>query len=262
MATAVVTGATSGIGKAFVDRLARDGWDLVLVARDGERLQAIADELGPWQVAIEVIAADLATAEGRDRVAARVSDRDRPVDLLVNNAGHGAGAPFLGGDAATEEAMFEVNAHAVLTLTRAVLPGMVERRRGDVINVSSVAAWSPRGSYAASKAYVLALSRSAALDVAPYGVRVQALCPGLTHSEFHQRSGSDAERRIPGLLWLRPERVVEESLQALDRGRTVCIPGRRWQLIVAGTRILPSRLTVFLARSGHGEKSPARQPNG
>jgi short-subunit dehydrogenase len=125
---------------------------------------------------------------------------------------------------------------------------MVERRSGAIINVSSVAAWVPRGSYAATKAYVLSLSRTAAIEAAPYGVVVQALCPGMTHTEFHARSGSDAEKRIPGFLWLSPERVVHESLASLARGRTVCIPGKRWKLLIAGTRLMPARLSVAIAK--------------
>jgi uncharacterized protein len=244
MPTALITGATSGIGRAFADRLRGDGYDLVLVARDGERLARIADELG----GAEVIVADLATVEGRTSVEARLSAG--PIDLLVNNAGHGAGAAFLEASMETEEAMFEVNAHAVLRLTRAALPAMVARRSGAVINVSSIAAWIPRGSYAASKAYVLSLSRSVALEAAPYSVTVQALCPGMTHTEFHARTGSDAEARIPGFLWLSPQRVVDESLAALAKGRTVCIPSRRWRLIIAGTRLVPARLSVFIAKRG------------
>jgi short-subunit dehydrogenase len=251
MPTALVTGATSGIGLAFAQRLAADGYDLVLVARDGARLDRIADKLG----GAEVIVADLAQAGGRAVVEARLTDDARPVELLVNNAGHGAGAPLLTGSLEVEEAMFEVNAHAVLRLTRAVLPSMVTRRSGAVINVASVAAWVPRGSYAATKAYVLTLSRAAAIEAAPYGVVVQALCPGMTHTEFHERSGSDAERRIPGWLWLSPERVVDESLKALAKRRTVCIPGRRWRVLMALTRLVPARLTVAVARRGHGQPS-------
>ena len=247
MPTALVTGATAGIGRAFAQRLAADDWQLVLVARDAERLAKTAADLGN----AEVIVADLSTADGRGVVQRRLADRSDPIELLVNNAGYGLGDNYLEADAAVEEAMFEVNAHAVLALTRTALTGMVSRGRGSVINVSSVAAWVPRGTYAATKAFVLSLSKSAALEAAPYGVTVQALCPGLTHTEFHQRSGSDAESRTPGLLWLSPERVVDESLKALEKGRTVCIPGRRWRLMMLGTRLVPARLSVAVAKRGH-----------
>jgi short-subunit dehydrogenase len=260
MPTALITGATSGIGRAFADRLAAEGYDLVLVARGADRLDQIAAELAARQaVDVEVLVADLVDQAARSRVEARLADADRPIDLLVNNAGQGGGAAFLVAATETEEAMFELNAHAVLRLLRAALPGMVERRSGAVINVSSVAAWIPRGSYAATKAYVLSLSRSAAIDVAGYGVVVQALCPGMTHTEFHSRSGSDAERRIPGFLWLSADRVVEESLTALAAGRTVCIPGRRWRLIIAGTRLVPARLSAYIAKRSNGETGQPRR---
>jgi uncharacterized protein len=242
MPTAVITGATSGIGRAFAERLAADGWDLVLVARHAQRLESLADKLG----GADVIVADLSQHEGQARVEARLGEG--AIDLLVNNAGRGAGQPFLTGSAAIEDEMFEVNAHAVLRLTRAALTGMVGRRSGAIINVSSIAAWVPRGSYAATKAYVLSLSRTAAIEAAPYGVVVQALCPGMTHTEFHARTGSDAERRIPGFLWLSPERVVAESLASLARGRSVCIPSKRWKVIVVAARLTPARLGVAIAK--------------
>src|SRR4051794_29232627 len=247
MPTALVTGATSGIGRAFAQRLAADEWHVVLVARDRERLSKIAADLG----AADVLVADLSTPQGRQAVQRRLRDRSDPVELLVNNAGYGLGDSYLEADPAVEEAMFEVNAHAVMTLTRTALVAMVSRGTGSIINVSSVAAWVPRGTYAATKAFVLSLSKAAALEAAPYGVKVQALCPGLTHTEFHARSGSDAESRTPKLLWLSPERVVDESFQALEKGRTVCIPGRRWRLMMLGTRLIPARLSVALAKRGN-----------
>lgn len=260
MPTALVTGATTGIGLAFAERLGSDGYDLVLVARGADRLDQIAAGLRQRQgIEVEVLVADLSVATARLRVEQRLADLTRPIDLLVNNAGHGAGAAFLDAPMESEDEMFEVNAHAVMRLTRAALPAMVARRAGGVINVSSIAAWVPRGSYSASKAYVLSLSRSAALEVAPYGVVVQALCPGMTHTEFHARIRSDAERRIPGFLWLSADRVAAESLAALAAGRTVCIPSKRWRIIVALTRLVPTGLSVAIAKRGHGEGG---QPKG
>jgi short-subunit dehydrogenase len=255
MSTALVTGATSGIGRAFAQRLAADDWHVVLVARDGERLARIAADLG----VADVLVADLSTAEGRRLVQRRLADRSDPIEMLVNNAGYGLGESYLEADPAVEEAMFEVNAHAVMALTRTALTAMVSRGAGSIINVSSVAAWVPRGTYAATKAFVLSLSRSAAIEAAPYGVAVQALCPGLTHTEFHARSGSDAESRTPRLLWLSPERVVDESFKALAKGRTVCIPGRRWRLMMLATRLVPARLSVAMAKRGNPRRA---QPNG
>jgi uncharacterized protein len=250
MPTALVTGATSGIGRAFAQRLAADDWQVVLVARDAERLMQVAADLGA-----DVLVADLSTPQGRRLVQDRLQDESDPVELLVNNAGYGLGDSYLQADPAVEEAMFEVNAHAALSLTRTAAVTMANRGSGSIINVSSVAAWVPRGPYAATKAFVLALSKSVALEVAPYGVRVQALCPGLTHTEFHARSGSDAPTRTPGLLWLSPERVVDESLKALEKGRTVCVPGRRWRVMMLGNRLMPARLSVALARRGYRRPS-------
>lgn len=255
MPTALVTGATSGIGRAFAQRLAADDWHLVLVARDGERLARVAADLG----AADVMVADLSTPQGRQAVARRLQRDSNPIELLVNNAGYGLGDSYLQADPAVEESMFEVNAHAVMTLTRTAAVSMANRGGGSIINVSSVAAWVPRGTYAATKAFVLTLSKSVALEAEPYGVRVQALCPGLTHTEFHARSGSDAPARTPGFLWLSADRVVDESLKALEKGRIVCVPGRRWRLMMLGNRLMPAKLSVALARRGNRGKA---QPSG
>ena len=194
--------------------------------------------------------ADLSTAQGRRLVQDRLRDESDPVELLVNNAGYGLGDSYLQADPTVEEAMFEVNAHAVLSLTRTAAVTMANRGSGSIINVSSVAAWVPRGTYAATKAFVLALSevcragggavRGAGAGPVPRADAHGVPCP----------VGQRRPTRTPGLLWLSPERVVDESLKALEKGRIVCVPGRRWRLMMLGNRLMPARLSVALARRG------------
>jgi short-subunit dehydrogenase len=237
MPTALVTGATAGIGAAFVRRLAAEGHDVVLVARDEVRLRAFADSLS---VGSEVIAADLATEQG----CAKVEERLRAgVDVLVNNAGLGVHGKLLQASAADELRMFDVNARAVLRLMLAALPAMAERGHGDIVNVSSVAGFTARGTYSATKAYVTTLSRSAQVDLASTGVRICAVCPGFTHTEFHDRAGMNMSR-LPSWAWLSAERVVDEGLRDLRRGRSVSIPSKRYRAVVAMTQLIPMRLAA------------------
>jgi uncharacterized protein len=250
--TALVTGASSGIGAAFAEHLAADGHALVLVARDSERLETTAERLRQRHgVDVEVLVADLALAAGRRRVADRLGER--PVGLLVNNAGYGTAGEFVDTDPAVLRANYEVNMVAVLELTAAALPGMVARGRGDVLNVSSVAGFLPgRGSvYSAGKAYVTALSRNLALSVDGTGVRVMALCPGFVRTEFHARLGQD--RSGPDWLWMDADRVVSEGMHDLEAGKAVSVPGAVYKAIVGVTRVVPrALLRALAARSASG----------
>jgi short-subunit dehydrogenase len=242
MPTALITGATAGIGAAFARRLAQDGLDLVLVARDAERLAAAADALGKeFGTGVEILVADLATDAGIEAVEGRLTDPDRPVDLLVNNAGHGFRDGFLKVPLADELAMVKLHIEAVLRLTTAVLPGMRERGRGYVVNVASVAAFVPRGTYGASKSWVVQFTQGAARDLAGTGVRLLALCPGFTRTEFHDRAGLDMSD-VGGWMWLSVEQVVDEALRDLARGRTVSVPSRRYKVLVAAARKAPLRV--------------------
>ena len=244
MPVALVTGATSGIGLAYARRLAESGHDLVLVARDEQRLQAVGAEIGAASGReVEVLAADLADPAALSRVEDRLGSADRPVDLLVNNAGFALRRRFLANDIADEERMLDVLVRAVLRLTHAALLGMVERGRGAVVNVSSVAGWFPRGTYSAHKAWVTSFSEGLAGSLRGTGVVVQALCPGFVRSEFHQRAGMRMEG-MPRFAWLTPEQVVEGSIQDLRRGRVVSVPSRRYKIAAMGLRHAPRRLVV------------------
>jgi hypothetical protein len=233
---AVVTGATAGIGAAFARRLATDGFDLLLVARDEERLATVAAGL-PGRA--EILSADLSTADGCSVVEEQL--RGRTVDMLVNNAGISLNTTFVDSTAEAEERMLRLNVQAVMRLTLAALSGMVARRRGYIVNVSSVAGFGvplPGSTYSATKAWVTNFSESVALSVRPHRVRVMALCPGWTRTEFHDRAGIDASR-IPGWMWLAADDVVRAGLRDLRRGRAVSVPDWRYKVATFGMRHLP-----------------------
>ncbi len=238
MPTALVTGATAGIGAAFARRLARDGYGLVLVARDEARLRAFATTL---PVPVEVLAVDLATAEGCARIEWRLGEG---VDLLVNNAGLGSPGEFDSSDRGAEEYVLRLNVRAVLRLTHAALPPMLARGHGAVINVSSVAGFAPgsRGaSYSASKAWVTNFTESLHLQYAPRGIRILNLCPGFTRTEFHERGGMDVSG-VPGPLWLDADRVVSAAMADLAAGRSRSVPGAVYKVVVAASRLVPAGL--------------------
>jgi len=242
---ALVTGASAGIGAAFSRRLAAEGRDLVLVARDLDRLNQMATALRDrYPVAIDVLSADLATDVGCELVSARLTDLERPVDTLINNAGIGLYRGFGRSPLADEERLLNVNVRAVLRLTHAAANAMAIRGRGEIINVSSVAGFLPRGTavtYAAAKAWVTSFSEGAAIAMAGRGVMIAAICPGLTHTEIHQRAGADISH-LPSWIWLEADRVVAEGLADVRRGKVVSIPSRRYRLILILARLVPRPL--------------------
>lgn len=236
---AMVTGATSGIGAAFARRLAADGYDLVLLARDATRLRAVADELG----AVDVVAADLSTEDGLAAAERRAADG---VDLLVNNAGFGHQGWFLDAPLDVELATMRVHCEAVLRLSYAALPHMLRQDGGGIINVASIAALLARGTYGASKAWVVSFSEAVAAENAGTGVRVTAVCPGWVRTEYHERAGLDVSD-VPAALWLTPETVVDAALRDFARGVRISVPTGRYKLIVALNRAVPRRLAAAVS---------------
>jgi short-subunit dehydrogenase len=242
MPTALITGATAGLGAAFARRLAAEQHDLILVARDAERLQRVAKELtAEHGVQVKTLSADLGTEEGCGIAAARLSDEERPVDVLVNNAGRGLSGSFLKAPVEEGMAVTELNVLAVQRLTHAAVPAMIKRGRGDVINVSSVSGFTPGvrdATYSASKAWVTCFSEALHVHTAGTGVRVMALCPGFVHTEFHQRAGLDMTG-VPDWMWTEADDVVRHALRALRRGKAVCVAGRQYKAIVNVARHAP-----------------------
>lgn len=228
---AVVTGASAGIGKAFAERLATDGYDLVLVARRRARLQTLADRL--WRdagVEVEVLVADLTDATAVSRVEARIAGYDR-LSLLVNNAGFGGYRPFAELDPKVIDELIGIHISTVARLTRTVLPGMIQRGQGAVVNIASLLAISGalppdplpyRAVYAGAKAFIMGFTEALAGELGDSGVRVQVCLPGLVDTEYHMRVGRDPSKMPP---MMQPADVVTASLAALGRGEVVCVPG-------------------------------------
>jgi short-subunit dehydrogenase len=240
--TAVITGPTAGIGRAFADALAGRGHDIVLVARSRERLDELAGDLRRRHgVEVEVLPADLADRDELAHVEARVADPSRPVSMLVNNAGFGHKQPFTENSVEDEQEMLDVLVTAVMRLSHAAIGPMLERGDGAIVNVSSVAAFLPRGTYSAAKAYVVSFSEWLDLTYRDRGIRGMALCPGFVRTEFHERMGVGRDS-APGWMWLEADRLVRDALADLERGRSISIPSKRYKALSAVARHTPSSL--------------------
>lgn len=252
-----ITGASSGIGETFARRLGRDH-DLILIARRKERLDELARELGGRN---EVIQADLTREGDTARVAGRLAEEPN-LALLVNNAGFGTRGRFWEADLAGQEAMHELHVMATVRLTHAALRNMTARNSGAVINVASVAAFV-RGpgavSYGATKTWMTTFTEGLYLELKSVGseVRVQALCPGYTYSEFHDALGLDRQRIAPKAFWLSAEEVVDASLDGLRRGKLFVVPGWHYRLLASVLTKLPTPLRLYVESRGRRSRAAA-----
>ena len=259
MTRALITGPTAGIGRAFAEEFARHGMDLVLVSRDRARLTTLAGELNErFGVSSEVMVADLADRDALARVEERLREPD--IAALVNNAGFGLGSAFGTSALDEEQQALDTMVTAVLRLTHAVLPGMLSRNRGIIINVSSIAGWIAGGTYSASKAWVTVFTEGLANEVSHSQVRVVAVCPGFVRTEFHDRAGLDVAR-IPSPMWLSAQDVVRQAFRDLAIGNVISVTGLHYKVLSIALQTIPrqvvrsaSRLRRRIVRS----PSPAR----
>jgi short-subunit dehydrogenase len=240
--TALVTGASAGIGEAFARELAARGHDLVLVARRADRLETEGARLAEAHgVDVEPLAADLGTAAGIGAVVARLSDPERSIDLLVNNAGIGSAGKFWELPVESEVEVISLNVVALVQLTHAALGPMVARDSGGVINVSSLAAYQPfplGATYGASKAFVSSFTNAVRDELRGTNVRLMVLAPGFTHTEFQEKSMDP--RGLPDFVWQSADTVATTALRAYDRGRTVCITGAVNVAAAAAAKVMPA----------------------
>ena len=248
---AVVTGATAGIGREFAEQLAGRGYDLLLVARDGDRLARTAATLrAAHGVEAEAFPADLALDDDVTRLAERIAGSPG-LAILINNAGFGTQGRLAEAAPELQVAMVRLHTLAPMRLTQAALPVMLRNRAGAVVNVSSVASFiysAGNANYCATKAYLTTFSEGVAAELAGTGVQVQALCPGFTHTEFHSRMAA-MPAGLPRHAWMTACEVVRHSLRCLDRGGpTICIPGMRFRFLVAAIRLSPRRLIGWVSR--------------
>ena len=242
MPTVLVTGATAGIGREFVRQYAEQGCDVVAVARTESRLAEVAAETeGTYGVRVETIVADLVDRSALEQVAQRVRSSEDPVEILVNNAGLGLKASFTENDLSTEEAAFDLMCRVVLVLSHAAATTMTPRGRGEIINVSSVASFISAGSYSAAKAFVTVLTEGLSTDLSGTGVTATALCPGFTHTEFHDRGEMDVSY-LPEAAWLDVRDVVAAAIADSRAGKAISVPSARYKALVGLLQVTPRGL--------------------
>lgn len=250
--TALITGASSGLGIEYARQLAARGADLVLVARDRGALERLGAELvRDHGISYEVLAVDLTKPRQLQKVTDRLADVARPIEMLVNNAGFGLDLAFESNDIEDEARHLALHVEVPMRLMRAVLPGMLERGSGRIVNVASVAGFIPRSTYGACKGWLISFSRWANGRYAPRGVTVTAVCPGFTHTGFHERMGlAPGNEGVPAALWLDASDVVSESLRDIARGKAVSVPSLRYKALVALIRLVPPSLAARVGESG------------
>jgi len=238
----VITGASAGIGGTFANLLARQGYDLVLVARDEIRLKEKAEELKKaFGIDCEILVADLATEQGCRSVEERVADSQRPIDVLINNAGFGIRESFLKSHLDAEQQLLDVLVRTPMRLMHSALPKMKERNSGIIINVSSVAGWIAGGTYSAAKSYLTVLSESLHTELRETNVNVLALCPGFTHTEFHQRGRMKMDA-LPKFMWLKADQVVAKAWSDALSGKALSVPGWQYTILSSLARFAPRPL--------------------
>lgn len=254
---ALVTGASAGIGRAFAELLAELGHDLVITARDKSRLDAqAADWKERFGASVEVIPADLSTSEGIKRIELRLENRSKPVDVLINNAGFGLNKAFSRSERQSENDLLDVLVRAPMRFMHAVLPAMKERGSGVIINVSSVAGWIAGGSYSAAKSYLTVMSESLHTELSNTDIRVHALCPGFTRTEFHQR-GRMRMDGLPEFMWLDARTVVEVAWHRANRGKAISVPGLQYKVLGVLSRYAPRPI---VRRLGMQARERQRRP--
>ncbi len=254
MSTALVTGATAGIGESFTRLLASKGYDLVLVARDKKRLQERAKSLSKkYKINVEILQADLSVPAQLARVEKRLSNSKKPIEVLINNAGFGIKDSFLVSSIEDEINLIDVLAKAPMQLMHAVLPQMLSRDSGTIINNSSVASFIAGGTYSAAKSYLTVHTESLHTELSKTNIKISVLCPGFTHTEFHQR-GKMKMSGLPNFMWLEADRVVAESWKAAQAGKAICIPGWQYKILSTIARFGPRPMVRKL-----GIKIRARQ---
>jgi short-subunit dehydrogenase len=252
--TALVTGASSGIGKAFAELLAQKGYALVLTARRADRLDALAAELTRKHgVAAHALVADLADPDASEQIVRELASRGVTIDVLVNNAGYGVPGSYVNVPWSDHQRFMQVMVTAVLDLTYRLLPGMIERGWGRVINIASVAGLVPAPAghtlYGASKAFLVKASEALAAENAPLGVNVTAVCPGFTWSEFHDVLGTrDKMKGMPRFLWLEADAVALDGYRAVMNGEPVVVNGRIYQLLVWLNGAMPRGVARWVSR--------------
>ena len=252
--SALITGATSGIGAEFAEQLAARGNDVVLVARDAARLEERCRHLKErYGVDASYLGADLTVRADTDRVAERLDDPDRPIDMLVNNAGYGLLTKFADSTVDDEQGNLDVLVTAPMRLSHAAIGPMLSRGRGRIVNIASVAAYTPRGTYAAHKAWLISFSQWANIEYAKRGVTTTAVCPGFVRTEFHPRMDARTDD-IPWWMWVPVDRLVREGLADVDAGKSLSVPSKRYKVLAMLARNAPQRFVAKVARKGREPK--------
>lgn len=237
---ALITGASVGIGREFALQLAASGHNLVLVSRSQSDLEAVAAETAKFGAQSEILVADLVQPAERAKVASRLRSLDQPIEVLINNAGIGVNQRFVSGELERELYMLELLVTAVLELSHAAAGQMQQRNTGKIVIVSSVASFIAGGTYSAAKAWTTVFAEGLQVELAPHNVKVMALCPGFTHTEFHQRAGI-RKADVPASLWLDVRDLVRTALVDLERGVVISVPDWKYKILVALAKSLPRK---------------------